>query len=158
MANDSAQKLRFGKVRGHNRLSQKEEIEIAQKKLTEIERELSSMLMLVATKSFGEVVASLNQQRLNSLVWVYTELQGVKIANNIHIAAMRIGLRTILAIADKAALNASFLGKLLNCESGGGWNISQVVRIATAIGIDPRTMLLSDLTELINEEDKKYKK
>lgn len=98
MTNDSAQKLKFGKVRGQNRLSQKEEIEIAQKDLAEIERELSSVLELVVTKSYGEVVASINQQRLNSLIWVYTELQGMKVANNIHIAAMRIGLRSMRAI------------------------------------------------------------
>lgn len=62
-----------------------------------------------------------------------------------------------MLFADKAALNASFLGKLLNCEPGGGWNISQVMRIATTIKIDPRTMLFSDLIKLIDEEDWRYR-
>ncbi len=151
-------KLRFGKVTGHLRLKQEEELDIACQGAKHIEQELAPLLGMVGGKSFSEVMSlDTDIQRLNSLIWVYIELEGVRVSNNVRIAAAAVGLLTINQIAEKAYLNASFLGKLLSLEPGGGWNLTQIFKISTVIQVDPRVMLFSDLAQVIKDEEKKYK-
>lgn len=153
----SKSKLRFGKVTGQSRLSQKDELEIESGGVKIIETELGHILDFMISKPYSEVIGIVDILRANSLIWVYFELEGKRIVLNIRIAATRVGLMTINQIADKAQMNASFLGKILNLEPGGGWNLNQVFRITAAIELDPRVILFSDLAKIIKEEEKKYK-
>ncbi len=152
-------KLRFSSSGqdGVMRLSREEEIEIARTGDEAIKEELSQLFhdLELASVRMG-MIASTNR-RINSLVWVYTEIHGARVVTNIRIAGMRKGLSSINEIAATADMNASFLGKIIRCLPGGNWNFMQVMKISTAVNLDSRTMLFSDLSKLIDDEDERYK-
>jgi len=151
-------KLKYRKEYGVNRqysLIRKEEEALANKGKDFVGSELYRLLVEVSLLQATEYALHKELPKLNSLIWIWVQMEPERVLSNLRILMARQNIMTINKLAKKARLNASFLGRLFHLDDPvgvAGWNVSQVFKLAAALDARPELMLMADLKRAVSDE------